>query len=95
MIEKLLRFKNKFNNILQSKSHAILLESEDEQLLKDVACLYSVNLLCESENKPCFKCSQCKNIISDDVIIKTLKQVCGIGNLAIDGGEPTLAVDRI
>lgn len=66
MIEKLLRFKNKFNNILQSKSHAILLESEDEQLLKDVACLYSVNLLCESENKPCFKCSQCKKIISEN-----------------------------
>lgn len=49
-------------------------------------------------NLDCYHClrgKKCKNVISDDIIIKTLKQVCGIGNLAIDGGEPTLAIEKI
>ena len=39
------------------------------------------------------KCSD--KVMSDEVIDATLSQVCAIGNLAICGGEPTLALDRL
>lgn len=48
-----------------------------------------------------FNCDHClrgkcaNKVMSDEVIEATLSQFCSIHNLAICGGEPTLALDRI
>ena len=63
MIEKILEFKEKFNKVFQSKSHAIILQSEDLMVAKNVALLFSAFLCCESENKPCMQCASCKKVI--------------------------------
>lgn len=50
---------------------------------------------CNLECMHCLRGSRCNNNMSDDVIEATLCQVKGVGNLSINGGEPTLAIDRI
>ena len=55
-------------------------------------------IITERCNLNCNHClrGKCTNkVMSDDVITATLKQFCHIHNLAICGGEPTLALDRI
>lgn len=66
MIEKLLKYKEKYQNILKSKSHAIILESEDERFLKDFSYIFALNLLCQ--NKMCLKCSNCKKILDNNCL---------------------------
>lgn len=50
---------------------------------------------CNLKCAHCLRGDSCKRNMSDDVIEATLSQVKGVGNLAINGGEPTLAIDRI
>ena len=50
---------------------------------------------CNLECGHCLRGNRCMRNMSDEVISTTLSQVIGIGNLSINGGEPTLAVDRI
>ena len=55
-------------------------------------------IITERCNLNCAHClrGKCTNkIMNDDVITATLGQFCHIHNLAICGGEPTLALDRI
>ncbi len=55
-------------------------------------------IITEKCNLNCAHClrGKCTNkVMSDEVIEATLNQVVGIGNLAICGGEPTLALDRL
>lgn len=62
---------------------------------------YIQNLALIVTNKCNLNCSHClrgaknNNCMSDSVIEATLDQVHGVGNLAINGGEPTLAIDRL
>ena len=62
MINFVLQNKNKFENILSSSSHAILIESEDELFAKNVATLFAMNLSCTLDEKPCLICSNCLKI---------------------------------
>ncbi|MBO5376522.1 MAG: radical SAM protein [Bacilli bacterium] len=63
--------------------------------------LYTQNLgliVTERCNLNCQHCLRGKcsdKVMSDEVIESTLSQFCYISNLAICGGEPTLALDRI
>ena len=50
---------------------------------------------CNLECSHCLRGKSCNNNMSDDVIEATLSQVKGIGNLSINGGEPTLAIGQI
>ena len=50
---------------------------------------------CNLDCAHCLRGNKYNNDISDDAIIKTLQQVSGVGNLAINGGEPTLAIEKI
>ena len=50
---------------------------------------------CNLECAHCLRGERCNRNMSDDVIEATLSEVKGVGNLAINGGEPTLAIDRI
>lgn len=50
---------------------------------------------CNLNCKHCLRGKCTNKIMSDDVIVATLEQFCHIHNLAICGGEPTLALDRI
>lgn len=62
---------------------------------------YIQNLALIVTNKCNLDCSHClrgaknNNCMSDSVIESTLDQVNGVGNLAINGGEPTLVLDRL
>ena len=62
---------------------------------------YIQNLALIITNKCNLNCSHClrgeknDNCMSDRVIEATLDQVKSIGNLAINGGEPTLSLDRL
>ena len=50
---------------------------------------------CNLECRHCLRGDRCNNKMSDDVIEATLSQIKGAGNISINGGEPTLALDRI
>lgn len=50
---------------------------------------------CNLECRHCLRGDSCNNKMSDDVIEATLSQIKGAGNISINGGEPTLALDRI
>lgn len=50
---------------------------------------------CNLECSHCLRGERCNNKMSDEVIEATLGQIIGAGNIAINGGEPTLALDRI
>lgn len=62
---------------------------------------YIQNLSMIITNKCNLDCSHCSrgtknnNCMSDSVIEATLDQINVVGNLSINGGEPTLAIDRI
>ncbi len=62
---------------------------------------YIQNLALIVTNKCNLDCSHClrgaknNNCMSDKVIEATLDQVSTVGNLAINGGEPTLVLDRL
>ncbi len=62
---------------------------------------YIQNLALIITNKCNLNCSHClrgeknNDCMSDKVIEATLNQIQGIGNLAINGGEPTLSLDRL
>ena len=43
----------------------------------------------------CIREKKCKKVISDEIIDKTFEQIIYASTVAIAGGEPTLAVDRI
>ena len=62
MINFVLQNKNKFKKVLNSSSHAILLETEDSLFAQNVATLYAMNLSCGLEEKPCLICSNCLKI---------------------------------
>lgn len=50
---------------------------------------------CNLECSHCLRGDRCNRNMSDEVIEATLSQIKGAGNIAINGGEPTLALDRI
>lgn len=50
---------------------------------------------CNLDCAHCLRGKKSNNCITDEVIEKTLDQVAGVGNLAINGGEPTLVIDRL
>ncbi|MBQ0017235.1 MAG: hypothetical protein KBT30_01220 [Clostridiales bacterium] len=66
MIDFTLKHKDKFEKVFHSKSHAILLNSDDETLLFDVAQSYAMSLSCKQENKPCLMCSNCLKVLSNN-----------------------------
>lgn len=67
-----LKYKDNFLNILNSKSHAVLIESEDELLSKQVALLFACNLLCKEHNAPCGECSTCCKILDGNCLDVTV-----------------------
>ena len=50
---------------------------------------------CNLECSHCLRGDRCNRNMSDDVIEATLSQIKGVGNISINGGEPTLAIDRV
>lgn len=56
---------------------------------------FTVTNMCNLDCKHCLRGTKSSDYISFDVIEKTLDQVQGIGNVAINGGEPTLAIKEI
>lgn len=66
MIERLLNYKDKFKNILNSKSHAIIIESEDTKFLEDFSLVFALNLLCKKD--VCLKCDNCLKILSNNCL---------------------------
>lgn len=71
MFSFVLEHKEKFSKLLGSSSHAILIESLDEVLLKNVTKVYAMNLFCKNQNA-CGLCSSCLKIMDNnclDVII--------------------------
>ena len=45
--------------------HAVIIESKSEEQAKNLAALLSAYAVCESEDKPCGVCRQCKNALSN------------------------------
>lgn len=71
MFNFVLKHKEKFLKVLNSSSHAILLESSDDTLLKNITKVYAMNLFCKTQNA-CGICSSCLKIMDNnnlDVII--------------------------
>lgn len=68
MLNKLIVFKNKFEKAFYSRSHAIILESEDPFLLNGVSTLFCMNLFCENGKKICFECANCKKILDGNCL---------------------------
>lgn len=66
MIEFVVRNKDKFEKVLKSTSHAILLESTDTVLSSTLAKVFAMNLFCVGENTPCLMCSNCLKIMSSN-----------------------------
>lgn len=50
---------------------------------------------CNLDCAHCLRGKKCNRDMSDEVVESTLSQIRSIGNLAINGGEPTLAIDVI
>ena len=65
MFNFVLQHKDNFAKVLSSTSHAILIESNDDTLIKNVAKLYAMNLFCKSKNA-CGICSSCLKIIDNN-----------------------------
>lgn len=65
MFDFILKHKDKFTKVLNSSSHAILLESLDETLLKYLPKIFAMNLLCKSNNA-CGICSNCIKIMDNN-----------------------------
>lgn len=66
MIEKLLKYKDKFQNILNSKSHAIIVESEDEKFLEDFSTVFALSMFCKE--KICLRCETCNKILTKNCL---------------------------
>ncbi len=56
---------------------------------------FNVTDNCNLNCAHCLRGKKINNYISDEVIEKALDQVACIGNIAINGGEPTLAISKI
>lgn len=56
---------DKYENILKSNSHAIILESKDEMLLDAFSKFFVLNLFCENGH-PCFKCGNCLKVLNNN-----------------------------
>ena len=50
---------------------------------------------CNMDCAHCLRGKKCNRDMSDEVVHSTLDQIRSIGNLAINGGEPTLAIEVI
>ena len=50
---------------------------------------------CNLDCAHCLRGKKCNRDMSDEVVHSTLDQIRSIGNLAINGGEPTLAIEVI
>ena len=50
---------------------------------------------CNLNCKHCLRGDKNNKCMSDNIIESTLDQISSIGNLAINGGEPTLVIDRL
>ena len=66
MLDFVLSHREKFEKVFTSKSHAIMLESEDQVLTSNLAKLFAMNLSCKSSEKPCKICSSCLKIIDNN-----------------------------
>lgn len=66
MIEKLLNYKDKFQNILNSKSHAIVVKSEDEKFLEDFSTVFALSMFCKKNI--CLNCETCKKILTKNCL---------------------------
>lgn len=66
MIEFVVKNKDKFSRVLNSSSHAILLESTDTVLSSTLAKIFAMNLFCLSETSPCCICSNCLKVMSNN-----------------------------
>lgn len=66
MLNFVSKYKNKFERVFNSSSHAILLESADTVLCECLAKLFAMNLCCKQEKKPCQICSSCLKVISNN-----------------------------
>lgn len=65
MFDFVLQHKNNFAKVLSSSSHAILIDSNDDTLIKNVAKLYAMNLFCKNGNA-CGICSSCLKVIDNN-----------------------------
>ena len=50
---------------------------------------------CNMDCAHCLRGKKCNRDMNDEVVHSTLDQIRSIGNLAINGGEPTLAIEVI
>ena len=66
MFNFILNYKDRFERLFDSTSHAILLNSADTVLCENLAKLYAMNLCCKQTQKPCGICSCCLKIISNN-----------------------------
>ena len=66
MIEFVVKNKDKFSRVLNSSSHAILLETTDTVLSSTLAKVFAMNLFCLSDTKPCRMCSNCLKVMSNN-----------------------------
>lgn len=65
MLNFVISHKDKFLKVLNSTSHAILLESADTTLLKYVSKIFAMHLFCKSGNV-CGICSNCLKVIDNN-----------------------------
>lgn len=59
---------NKFEKFIKQNklSHSYLINSEDEEFNKQFCKAVALKLVCENlETNPCFKCDECKKVLSD------------------------------
>ena len=62
MFDFILNNKQKFNRMLNSTSHAIMLEGSDTILSSYLAKIMAMNFCCQNSDKPCGICSRCIKI---------------------------------
>lgn len=65
MFNFVISHKEKFSKVLNSTSHAILLESSDTTLLRCVSKLFAMNLFCKNHSA-CGICSNCLKVLSNN-----------------------------
>lgn len=59
MIRALTDYLDKYKAIFKSKSHAVMLISDDSVLRQNLAEIYCMTLHCTGIEKPCFMCAEC------------------------------------